>query len=79
MTDRPLTQREQELLQLIVAFVSERGYPPTREELMARTGRSRHAVDRPLLGLRNKGRVALDGGWRALRILGLRWRPEPAA
>jgi SOS-response transcriptional repressor LexA len=77
MTDRPLTESEQELLQLIVAFVSERGYPPSREEMWALSGGGRRGVERKLIGLRRKGFLTLDGH-RMVRILGMRWKPEPA-
>lgn len=77
MTDRPLTPREEELLQLIVAFVSERGYAPSREEMVRMHNRARSSVERNLAALRAKGRVFLDGH-RAIRVAGMRWKPEPS-
>ena len=73
-----LTDREKQLLQLITAFVSERGYPPTRDELAALTGtRSARVIERRLVQLHAKGKIHRDQTHRGIRVAGIRWKPEP--
>lgn len=65
-----LTPRQQEIFDLIVAAVRERGYPPTRAEIAAELGfRSANAAEDHLQALARKGMITLvPGASRGIRV-----------
>lgn len=65
-----LTPRQQEIFDLIVAAVRERGYPPTRAEIAAELGfRSANAAEDHLQALARKGVITLvPGASRGIRV-----------
>lgn len=69
----PLTEREQEVLNIIKAAADDDEPMPTRAEiaatlkLPATTGRS--SVHMALQGLVKKGRIKLGRGWRNIKII----------
>ena len=66
-----LTPRQQEILELIRAFVAEFGIPPTRAEIAAELGfRSPNAAEEHLRALARKGAIELTPGTsRGIRLL----------
>ncbi len=67
-----LTPRQTEILQMIRAFLAERGYPPTRHEIAQALGfRSVNAAVDHLKALARKGAIELlPGASRGIRLLG---------
>ncbi len=66
-----LTSRQTEILQMIRAFLAERGYPPTRHEIAQALGfRSVNAAVDHLKALARKGAIELlPGASRGIRLL----------
>ncbi len=66
-----LTPRQTEILQMIRAFLAERGYPPTRHEIAQALGfRSVNAAVDHLKALARKGAIELlPGASRGIRLL----------
>ncbi|GMQ90190.1 MAG: transcriptional repressor LexA [Gammaproteobacteria bacterium] len=66
-----LTPRQSEILQMIQAFIAERGYPPTRSEIARALGfRSVNAAVDHLKALARKGVIELlPGASRGIRLL----------
>jgi repressor LexA len=59
-----LTSRQTEILQMIRAFLAERGYPPTRHEIAQALGfRSVNAAVDHLKALARKGAIELLPSW----------------
>lgn len=77
MTDqRPLTPRQHEVLRVIERALARDGYPPTRAEIAQALGfSSANAAQDHLQALQRKGRIALDGSHRGIRVMA----PAPAA
>jgi metallo-beta-lactamase family protein len=75
---RDLTQRQQEILDLILQHQQDTGMPPTRAEICDHFGfRSTYAAEKHLQALANKGMIDLiPGTSRGIRLLQL---PEEAA
>lgn len=71
-----LTQRQQQILDLIGAYLQEQGMPPTRAELAELLGlRSANGVEDHLKALARKGHIELlSGRNRNIRLL----QPEPS-
>jgi len=67
---RPLTQRQQEVFDLIKASVQETGMPPTRAEIARKLGfKSANAAEEHLKALARKGVIEiLPGTSRGIRI-----------
>jgi repressor LexA len=76
MSDRPLTRRQQEILQLIRDAVRATGLPPTRAEICQAFGfASPNAAEDHLRALARKGVIELaEGIARGIRLVGT----EPA-
>ena len=74
--DRPLTVRQLDVLNFIIACVESRGYPPTVREICAHFGwHGTCAAVAHLRALVRKGRIAIDREMsRGIRVLGVRWR-----
>jgi len=66
-----LTPRQQQILELIRAYLQSRGSPPTRAEIAAELGfRSPNAAEDHLRALARKGVIELRGGTsRGIRLL----------
>jgi repressor LexA len=67
---RKLTERQQEVLDLIRSHIAEHGYPPTRADIAAALGfRSANAAEEHLRALVQKGAIELRPGTsRGIRI-----------
>jgi repressor LexA len=67
-----LTVRQQEILQFILSFTREQGFPPTRAEIARALGfRSVNAAEDHLKALTRKGVIEiLPGASRGIRVLG---------
>ena len=76
MSERPLTPRQSEILQLIRDRVAETGLPPTRAEICQAFGfASPNAAEDHLRALARKGAIELtDGIARGIRLAA---QPEP--
>lgn len=76
-----LTPRQRQTLDIIVASVEERGYPPTYKEIVSGLGlspNSQQYVHELLDALESKGAIAVDRmRSRAIRVAGVRWRMVP--
>ena len=68
-----ITEKQREVLELVINFIEEKGYQPSRDELAAMVGATRHAVNQRIEHLINKGYLAYEskGGERCLRIRGV--------
>lgn len=68
---RPLTKRQQEVLDLIRTSISDTGMPPTRAEIARQLGfRSANAAEEHLKALAKKGVVEiLSGTSRGIKLL----------
>lgn len=77
-----LTEKQREILKLMIAFVCRNGHQPTRDELAARTGTTPHAVTQKIWSLRDKGYLVMGDSKtdRSLTIRGVRFEAclEPA-
>lgn len=69
---RPLTARQEEVLQLIKSTMAETGMPPTRAEIALRLGfKSANAAEEHLKALARKGVIEiLPGTSRGIRLTG---------
>lgn len=69
---KPLTPRQQQILDLIREFVADTGYPPTRGDIARQLGfRSANAAEQHLRALERKGAIALQPSTsRGIRLLG---------
>lgn len=65
-----LTERQQEVLQLIRDYIEETGYPPTRAEIAEELGfRSANAAEEHLRALSRKGAIEMvPGASRGIRL-----------
>ncbi len=65
-----LTPRQQQILDLIQAFIERSGYPPTRSEIAEALGfRSANAAEQHLRALARKGAITLQpGASRGIRL-----------
>jgi len=70
-----ITDKQKEVLQMIVEFIQEKGYQPSRQDLADRMGITRHAATQRVWQLSRKGFVRLQpgGGERCLILPGLRF------
>lgn len=68
-----ITEKQKEILELIIEYVQENGHQPSRDQLAAMVGATRHAVNQRIEHLVNKGYLGFDskGGERCLRIRGV--------
>lgn len=57
------------VLAAIVAYIDQKGYPPTISELAEATGRSRGTIHSDLRRLTSAGRIEVEKGARAIRVL----------
>lgn len=65
-----LTRRQGEVLDHIMRYISERGYPPTVQELADVMGlQSKNAIAKHLQALIQKGYIAHDSTARGIRVL----------
>jgi repressor LexA len=72
VSDRlPPSPRQQQILQLIAAFIDQHGLPPTRADLARLLGlNNRPGIDQHLRALERKGHIALQPGVaRGIRLL----------
>ncbi|AWL10580.1 Repressor LexA [Saliniradius amylolyticus] len=78
---RPLTPRQQEILQLIKDNIADTGMPPTRAEIARRLGfKSANAAEEHLKALARKGAIEImPGTSRGIRLLTPIDEPEPEA
>ena len=68
-TQRPLTERQAEILQFIRETIEETGFPPTRAEIARALGfASANAAEDHLKALARKGAIELAGGGMARGI-----------
>ena len=67
-----LTERQQEILEFILGFIEEEGFPPTRAEIADALGfRSPNAAEDHLKALERKGAIErLSGTSRGIRLIG---------
>lgn len=72
-----VTEKQREILELLIQMTMENGYQPSRADLAMATGTTRHAVSVKIQHLVNKGflKVVDGGGERCLRILGVKFLP----
>ena len=80
MTDKPATERQQKILDVIRAFTAERGYPPSVREIGERVGLSSSStIHAHLKALERRGLILRDPTKpRALRSdLGMNGAPPP--
>lgn len=74
----PLTDRQRQVLDAVVASVRTRGYPPTLREICAEMGfKSTRAASDYLWALQNKGWIRLGNGARAITLLQHTYKVEP--
>ena len=68
--DKPLTKRQQEVLEIVKDHIEESGYPPTRVDISQRLGfRSPNAAEEHLKALAKKGAIVLTPGTsRGIRL-----------
>ncbi len=73
-----ITEKQKEILELIIGFVQENGYQPSRDQLAAMVGATRHAVNQRIEHLVKKGYLGFDlkGGERCLRIFGITFKAK---
>lgn len=78
-TMRPLTPRQQQILELIKDNLEATGMPPTRAEIAQRLGfRSANAAEEHLKALAKKGVIEMMPGMsRGIRLIGMESEPEP--
>lgn len=68
---QPLTDRQRDVADFIVAFTQNRGYPPTIREIGTNYGWTTNGVMCHLRPMRKKGWVSwVDGSPRTLRVIG---------
>ncbi|MGJ8522147.1 LexA repressor [Carnimonas sp. R-84981] len=74
---KPLTRRQQEVLDLITGTLATHGYPPTRAEIAQALGfRSANAAEEHLKALKRKGVIEMiPGASRGIRVV----NQEPAS
>ena len=72
-----LTDRQQQILELVQRAIEQTGAPPTRAEIASELGfRSANAAEEHLQALARKGAIELIGGTsRGIRLKGVRPRP----
>jgi SOS-response transcriptional repressor LexA len=72
---KEITDKQKEVLKLIVDWIEEKGYQPSREDLAVLVGTTRHAITQRIWHLARKGYVNLpkNGGERRLEIPGIRF------
>lgn len=68
-----ITEKQKEILELIIDFVEKNGHQPSRDQLAVMVGATRHAVNQRIEHLVKKGYLDYDskGGERCLRIRGV--------
>jgi SOS-response transcriptional repressor LexA len=72
--DRPLTERQRFVLDVIIAFIGEHGRPPVFRELGEMLGMvSSHGVHDAISALEAKGAIIREGHGH-IRIPGVRWQ-----
>jgi len=78
---RPLTRRQQEVLDLITETVASHGYPPTRAEIARSLGfRSANAAEEHLKALKRKGVIEMiPGASRGIRVISSHLAPSHPA
>jgi SOS-response transcriptional repressor LexA len=72
-----ITDKQKEILELIIKMTAENGYQPSRAELAVVTGTTRHAVSQKVKHLVSKGFLEQPedgGGERCLRIRGVAFK-----
>ena len=72
-----LTHKQRTVLRLMIRFVSQNGFQPTRKELSERDGTTPHAVTQKIWSLQDKGFLVASegGGERSLTIRGIKFEP----
>lgn len=67
----------QEMLDFIIAYITEHGYPPTVREIGAGVNlKSTSSVHAHLMNMVDKGLIETDGSPRSIRILGYKFVKE---
>ena len=68
--DKPLTKRQQQVLEIVKDHIEESGYPPTRVDISQKLGfRSPNAAEEHLKALAKKGAIVLTPGTsRGIRL-----------
>ena len=68
--DKPLTKRQQQVLEIVKDHIGESGYPPTRVDISQKLGfRSPNAAEEHLKALAKKGAIVLTPGTsRGIRL-----------
>ena len=68
--DKPLTKRQQQVLEIVRDHIEESGYPPTRVDISQKLGfRSPNAAEEHLKALAKKGAIVLTPGTsRGIRL-----------
>ena len=68
--DKPLTRRQQQVLEIVKDHIEESGYPPTRVDISQKLGfRSPNAAEEHLKALAKKGAIVLTPGTsRGIRL-----------
>ncbi len=65
-----MTEKQKVVFDFIIAFQSERGYPPSRKEMAIHFDVAVNTIVCHLKGLERKGHIAVDKGIsRGIRIL----------
>src|SRR5512133_3581295 len=80
MLIRPkLTDRQQQILDLIQRAIASTGFPPTRAEIAAELGfKSANAAEEHLQALARKGAIEISPGTsRGIRLVGASVEPVP--
>lgn len=80
MATRPVTERQQEILDFIVSAIRSRGFPPTLREIGAQFGiRSTKGVNDHLEALERKGKIKRQKDLsRAIEVMSLPVTPDEA-
>ena len=68
--DKPLTKRQQQVLEIVKDHIEESGYPPTRVDISQKLGfKSPNAAEEHLKALAKKGAIVLTPGTsRGIRL-----------
>lgn len=73
-----ITDKQREVLKMIISHVRDHGFQPSRQELAAQLGTTRHAATQRVWHLRDKGFVQIEpgGAERCLGLPGLRFEAK---
>jgi biotin operon repressor len=72
-----ISEKQKQVLDLIIRFTMNNGFQPNREELAQQTGTTRQAVSDKIKQLCRKGvlEISVESGERCMRIVGMKFEP----